>query len=280
MLCLFTVWVQQPDGNGQDMICQEGTQSLTTFGEYSNVRAYGQVSILNAEEGLMPDGPAIGATQSVGEDFTEKVTDMSFRMVFVKGGAFTMGDTTIIDGESDEKPAHTVMLSNFYLGQMEVTVANFKVFADETGYRTEAERDGFSYIFDGLRIKRKPGLSWRDDEMGKPRGKADMNHPVIHVSWNDAAAYCRWLSGKTGKRYRLPTEAEWEYAASASRHVKPNYSGTDSKAKWGNIADRTAKRRFSGLTILENYRDGYVFSAPVGLFGANPAGLYDMTGNV
>jgi formylglycine-generating enzyme required for sulfatase activity len=107
----------------------------------------------------------------------------------------------------------------------------------------------------------------------------DERHPVACVSWNDAKAFADWLRGKGRRDYRLPTEAEWEYAA-RSRGKNHKYSwGNGGPA--GNMGDVSLKRQFPGrLLIWEGYDDGYVFTAPVGKFAPNELGLYDMTGNV
>lgn len=130
----------------------------------------------------------------------------------------------------------------------------------------------------------KPGINWRYDSAGNLRPENEYNHPVLHVSWNDAMAYCDWLSQKTGKTYRLPTEAEWEYAAgNGSRHTKYSWgNGEPTGKKGGNVADES-KRPGDGAswsTKFDGYNDGYWFTAPVGSCDANDFGLFDMTGNV
>jgi sulfatase modifying factor 1 len=101
------------------------------------------------------------------------------------------------------------------------------------------------------------------------------------VSWNDAVAFCKWLSKKEGKSYRLPTEAEWEYACRAGTTTRYS-SGDDFEtlAKVGNVADATAKAKFPDWSWAIAASDGYVFTAPVGKFNPNAFGLYDMHGNV
>jgi formylglycine-generating enzyme required for sulfatase activity len=105
-------------------------------------------------------------------------------------------------------------------------------------------------------------------------------HPVVCVSWNDAVAFCGWLSRKEGKGYRLPTEAEWEYACRAGTTTR-YHSGDDPEtlAQVGNVADATAKAKFADWTGAIADSDGYVFTAPVGRFRPNAFGLYDMHGN-
>ena len=103
---------------------------------------------------------------------------------------------------------------------------------------------------------------------------------MVNVSWNDAVAFCKWLSKKEGKTYRLPTEAEWEYACRAGTTTR-YYSGDDPEtlAKVGNVADAAAKAKFPDWKYTIKANDGYVFTAPVGKFKPNAFGLYDMHGN-
>ena len=200
--------------------------------------------------------------------------------VKIKGGTFDMGSD---NGSKGEKPVHRVTLSDFYMGKFEVTLAQFKSFIDDTGYNTDAEKNGDSYVVNSSGSwEEKSGVNWRHDEQGNRRPTADYNRPVVHVSHNDATAYAEWLSRKTGERYRLPTEAEWEYAAgNGTRHTKYSWGNGDPIGKkGGNVADETAKRQYSGWSAFEGYTDGYVFSAPVGAFDPNELGLHDMTGNV
>ena len=113
------------------------------------------------------------------------------QMVFVQGGTFSMGSE---NGSDNEKPVHSVTLSDFYIGRFEVTVEEFSEFVQATGYQTDAEKGDGSYIFkDGSWVK-KEGINWRHDATGKRRPGSEYNHPVIHVSWNDAVAYCNWRS--------------------------------------------------------------------------------------
>jgi len=104
------------------------------------------------------------------------------------------------------------------------------------------------------------------------------NYPAIYVSWYGARAYCQWL----GSQYRLPTEAEWEYAAgNGSRHTKYSWGDNDPFGKkGGNVCDKTAKVKSSSWSAFESYTDGYIYTAPVGQFEANEFGLFDMSGNV
>ncbi len=183
-------------------------------------------------------------------------------MVFVKEGTFTMGNNkSSID---DEKPEHKVLLSSYYIGKYEVSVAEFRRFMDTHTYVTDAEKDGFSWVWDGKSlIHDMKGVTWQDDVFGKKRIGQE-NHPVIHVSRNDAEAYCKWLSELTGKKYRLPTEAEWEYAAKGGpKHEHFQYSGSNQMTKVGWFAFNS---------------DGATH--PVGMKAPNGLGIHDMSGNV
>ncbi len=195
------------------------------------------------------------------------VTDLPVgpAMVFLKGGTFQMGSAK---GKADEKPIHGVTVGDFMLGKYEVTVEEFGQFVEATNYRTDAEKEDGSYVWTGSKYKKKAGISWRCDAEGTPRDRSGYTHPVIHVSHNDAVAYCGWLSRRTGNVYRLPTEAEWEYAAGGG-------SGSRSTYSWGNGAP---SGRAGGNT--DGSEDGYAFTAPVGRFAPNGLGLYDMSGNV
>jgi formylglycine-generating enzyme required for sulfatase activity len=132
----------------------------------------------------------------------------------------------------------------------------------------------------------KAGINWRFDAAGNLRNSEENTHPVIYVSWNDAQAYCDWLSKKTGKNYRLPSEAEWEYAAgNGNKHSKYSWGdGLPSGTKGGNVADEKAANKLNWTknesNIFVGYDDGYVYTAPVGKYAPNELGLYDMTGNV
>ncbi|MGQ9629158.1 MAG: formylglycine-generating enzyme family protein [bacterium] len=132
------------------------------------------------------------------------------RMAWIPGGYFTMGS---IEGDPDERPPHTVRVDGFWMDITEVTNAEFSRFVEATGYITEAEKEGFGWVYSkGPRWRRVAGANWRAP-LGPGSSIDDkMDHPVVQVSWNDAVAYAEW-AGK-----RLPTEAEWEYAAGGPQH--------------------------------------------------------------
>jgi sulfatase modifying factor 1 len=194
-------------------------------------------------------------------------------MVLVKGGCFQMGDI-FRDVPSSEKPVHEVCVDDFYAGKYEVTVGEFRGFVNETGYKTDAERqDGcHSWIGDGKEEKIKDH-NWSNT--GFPQTDRD---PVVCVSWNDAYKYIQWLNKKDGSNFSLLTEAEWEYAA-RSGGKEYQYSWGNG-APSGNVADEAAKVELSGLNIWKGYRDGFAYTAPAGSFRPNDLGIYDMSGNV
>ncbi len=161
------------------------------------------------------------------------------------------------------------------MGRYEVTVGEFRRFVEASGYRTEAERADGCYGWTGDKWKKKSEFSWRN-----PGFVQGGEHPVACVSWNDAVAYAEWLSNKTGKRYRLPTEAQWEYAARAGMTTARYWGDEPDDACWyANVGDRSAKRKYTKLAV-HDCDDGHVHTAPAGSFRANRFGLHDMLGNL
>jgi formylglycine-generating enzyme len=180
-----------------------------------------------------------------------------------------------------EHPQHRVRITRpFYLGTYHVTRGQFRLFVKDSGYKTDAEKSdepgGEGLLPDKKTFGFNADFSWRNVGFEQTD-----DHPVVCVSWNDAGAFCQWLSRKEGKSYRLPTEAEWEYACRAGTTTR-YYSGDDPEtlAKVGNVADAALKAE-AGLNAKHTIRanDGYVFTAPVGQFKPNAFGLFDMHGN-
>ena len=211
-------------------------------------------------------------------------------MIFVQGGTFLMGSKKDDPhGAEDEKPLHEVQVSSFNMGKYEVTFSEFKAFVAETGYQTDSEKEGGSFIWDGDKVEKKSGINWRHDSKGKPRDATEKRHPVIHVSWNDAQAYIKWLNEKTGKNYRLPTEAEWEFAAKGglSKPIKPKSVEDLSQSEWEHMAKGGLKKNgylYSGSNRLGKvgwyHENSGGRTHPVGEKEPNELGIYDMTGNV
>ena len=193
-------------------------------------------------------------------------------MVYVQGGCFKMGDI-FTDHPSSAKPVHEVCVDGFSIARYEVTLGEFRAFVKERGYRTDAEeQDGCHGWTRSGQLEKREEWNWRNT--GFPQSEKD---PVVCVSWNDTQEYIKWLNRKENGHYRLPTEAEWEYAA-RSRGMKHQYSwGNETPS--GNIADETAKEKLPGLEIWDGYNDGYPYTSPVGSFRPNGSGIYDMSGN-
>jgi formylglycine-generating enzyme required for sulfatase activity len=195
---------------------------------------------------------------------------------YVPPGAFEMGCVAgDRECQADEKPSRRVELTRgFWLGRTEVTVAGFREFVSAAGYRTTAESDGWSLVFDGRSLKKKEGVSWQ-----APGFEQGADHPVVHVSWYDARSFCAWAGG------RLPTEAEWERAARGGRDPAKYLWGDAPEplvrgAKQANVADESLKRRHANLKVVAGYDDGYAFTSPAGTFAPNGFGLHDTAGNV
>jgi len=217
------------------------------------------------------------------QDPLREIGGMGPVMIVVPAGSFQMGSP---DGEDDrisnEGPRHRVVFQRgFALARHEVTVGQFRRFVDATGYETDAEREGASriYMAGSGQVRERRGVTWENDYLGET---AADELPVIHVSWNDATAYAAWLAEQTNRDYRLPSEAEFEYALRA---------GTQTPYWWGegspdrpveNVTgdgDRfTDQRRWN--VAFRRYTDGFWGPAPVGSLEPNPFGLFDMGGNV
>jgi len=226
---------------------------------------------------------------------------IGMKLVLIPPGEFDMGSTqaeielaekerqeadssaVALEYLRTEAPRHRVRITKpFYLGMYEVTVREFKDFVLAVGYRTEAEEDaggrgaGWGYNVASRSFQFGPNYSWRNTAFQQRD-----DHPVADVTWNDAGEFCEWLSRNEGRAYRLPTEAEWEYACRAGSTT--TYSGGDdvrSLQATANIADAACKRQISGTTWAHPWDDGFAFTAPVGSFTPNALGVYDMIGNV
>ncbi len=192
-------------------------------------------------------------------------------MVLIPGGTSIIGSNEVFDPEG---PEHEVTINAFFMDIHPVTVEQFREFISATKYTTEAERFGNAGVFDidTGRWSLVDGATWQYPQ-GPGKNKAEDNHPVTQVSWNDAKAYCEW-AGK-----RLPTEEEWEYAARNAGATQ------DYIYPWNSDLDH------EGSTYLANVwqgafpaynsgEDGYLLTSPVGAFGSTPLGLQDMAGNV
>jgi formylglycine-generating enzyme required for sulfatase activity len=241
---------------------------------FRNIRIQPLTTVSSTSASEPPPGTPTGSP----EYLTTRVG--SIKLKRIPGGEFLMGSPeTDKDSRPEERPQHHVRISPFYLGVTEVTRGQFRLFVDQTGYRTEAEKDG------------KGGIGWNEESRGfvqhprftwrNPAFEQTDEHPVVNVSWNDAVEFCKWLSRVEGQTFRLPTEAEWEYACRAGTTTR--FSGGDDPetlATVANVADAAARAKYPNWTWAIAGRDGYVYTAPVGRFHPNGFGLYDMHGNV
>jgi len=208
-----------------------------------------------------------------GKTWTEPVTGMEF--VWIPPGCFDMGSPQNEQGRTDDERQHRVCVEGFWLGKHEVAVGEFRRFVQSTGYRTEAERtDGCDY-WDG-EVKKSKNMDWRSPGLVELGFEQNDTHPVTCVSWIDAQAYIDWLNKNTQGGYRLPTEAEWEYAARARTQTAFFWGeDPDDACRYANVADEQ-----NWIGEVYHCRDGYKHMAPVGEFDANGFDLYDMLGNV
>jgi len=190
------------------------------------------------------------------ENSLPKDTIAPMQFVPVPAGCFQMGNT-FGDVYYMEIPVHEVCVSGFSIGRFDVTRSEFRKFVDETGYRTDAEKGDGCYIYENDSWKKESAASWRS-----PGFAQNDDHPVVCVSWNDSVAYADWLSRQSNRRHRLPTEAEWEYAARSG--------GKSEKYAGGNDIDDVAW--YSGNSGNRTH--------PVGQKKPNGLGIFDMSGNV
>ena len=190
----------------------------------------------------------------------------------ISGGEFIMGSPVNEFGKRGDEKQHSVKISDFYMGKYAVCLGDFKRFIDETSYRTDAEKVNSGIIFDKKSWKEKEGIHWCHDVLGNVRPSGEYNHPVLHVTWNDALAYCEWLSNKSYNTFRLPTEAEWEYACRA---------GTTTPFNTGENLT-TDQANYNGNFPYGNNQKGSYRKNTVAVdsFAPNALELYNMHGNV
>ncbi|WP_354448354.1 formylglycine-generating enzyme family protein [Ottowia thiooxydans] len=233
------------------------------------------------------------------------VNTLGMQMVRIPAGEFLMGNPFSVDEmardfpaierarletQTDERPPHLVRISKpFLMAQHELTVGQFRLFLASSGYVPESVADGtggygYRRDYDPARSARGDAFEGRDPRYSwqNPGFPQNEDHPVTNVTWNDAQALADWLTRAEGVRYRLPTEAEWEYACRAgSTSHYPHGNGTEQLARTANTFDAsTAALWPQWHSVAAPGDDGYAFTAPVGSFPPNALGLYDMVGNV
>lgn len=175
---------------------------------------------------------AIFAANAFAQDSFEILPGFENKMKYIEGGAFKMGDSFDVETGQYERPAHQVTLGGFYMSQFEVTAGMYRLYVKETG------------------------ASWLDGSELMKKYVKD-NHPVTKITWDEARAFCLWLSKKTGKDFRLPFEAEWEYAASEGGKPVQHLPGMN-----------------------PNMHSYEIHNSFVGTQSPNALGIYDLDGNV
>ena len=204
----------------------------------------------------------------------QTLTDsIGIKFIEIEPGQFMMGSPSDEEERDNEETQHRVRLTRpFLMGVHEVTRGQFARFVQDGGYRTDAEKEGWAYAFNDNNWNKISGASWRN-----PGFEQGDSHPVVCVSWTDAVALCQWLSRKEGKSYRLPTEAEWEYACRAGSSGRFSFGDAHADLhQYGNYADCSTAFEWSDKA----HSDGQKFTAPGGSYRANAWGLHDMHGNV
>ncbi len=198
------------------------------------------------------------------------IKSINYEMVYIPPGTFQMGSPSNEPDRDDDERQHRVKLTKgYYMGVTEVTLGQWRTFVNKTGYKSEAEKDGWAYAWDGDSWEKKRGASWKE-----PGFSQTDDNPVTCVSYNDAQEFIKWLNRREGSsKYRLPSEAEWEYACRA---------GTDTPFNTGRCLS-TDQANFDGSNYpLTGCSKGVyrVKTLPVQSFVPNAWGLYDMHGNV
>jgi formylglycine-generating enzyme required for sulfatase activity len=215
---------------------------------------------------LLAAGASVVVLRSAPAGTAAPVNDGYGDYVYVPSGPFKMGDN-FAEGDARERPVHTVELDAFYISKFEITNREWKKFRDDAGYDNPK-------FWPGGRPVPKNQIPYWTDVRNHGGGTPDSDpYPVIGVNWDSAVAYCNWLSAKTGKKYRLPTEAEWEKAA----------RGTDQRRyPWGNTIDRTYANYVGNVdsVTIPGFYDGSKRGDLQTRSNASPYGAFDMAGNV
>jgi len=191
--------------------------------------------------------------------WTESNTGMKFRRI--PGGSFRMGSPSSEEGRGSNERQHTVSVGKFWMGVNEVTLGQFRRFVRDSGHRPKSESKG-CFWYTGSKWEKSKNKNWRS-----PGFSQLDSQPVVCVSWFDASAYAKWLTKKTGKHFRLPTEAEWEYAARA---------GTQTARYWGEAIGRNRANCYECGSRWDGKQTAPAGSSPP----PNAFGLHDMLGNV
>ena len=235
----------------------------------------GLSSSAQAADSALPSAASRPAAPSVAPTAAASGSLLEDGLVRIRGGQFRMGSPGSESGRNeDEGPAHAVKLHTFALARYPVTRAEYAQFVMATGHASSSG----CLVWNNERFEAAPGADWRN-----PGFAQTDQEPVVCVSWNDARAYAEWLSGHSGAHYRLPSEAEYEYATRGGTGDARFWPPGDKNAcAYADVADSTAQRLVSGgdRWTVHPCDDGHAYTAPVGSYKPNPFGLYDMLGNV
>jgi len=230
------------------------------------------------------------------EGFYEAALPYGIVMIYIPAGEFTMGNNELnskVTSSNPASPEHKVKLSHYWIAKTPVTIGQFRAFVEEESYISSVERDEcigcFVYDFSVSGFVPTKGYNW-DNAFERvtekyPEISVNEQHPVNCVSWEDARAFCFWYAEITGLRIKLPTEAQWEYAARGPESNIYPWGNTDPNGSLANYADESFNRIFPGTEqSLVHYGvdDGYPITSPVGSFpnGASYFGTMDMAGNL
>ncbi|XP_013987751.1 sulfatase-modifying factor 1 isoform X1 [Salmo salar] len=247
---------------------------------------------IEKESSIITENPSVKYSKKSNERHTDTQTngeesDTRSQMVLIPGGEFLMGTDNPGIPQDGEGPQRRVHLDHFYMDAHEVSNRHFQSFINATGYITEAERFGDSFVFEGVlseevksqisqAVAAAPwwlpvrGADWRHPEgPDSSITGSRLDHPVLHVSWQDAVAYCSWA------HKRLPTEAEWEYACRGGLQDRLYPWGNKLKPKGQHYANLWQGK----FPTHNSEEDGYTKTSPVKSFPANGYGLYNMVGN-
>jgi formylglycine-generating enzyme required for sulfatase activity len=260
------------------LLFAEGGQYFVSSSEDMTARVWDVREVL-ANRNVAVDEPLPGVTTN----------SLGMSLAYIPSGEFLMGtspeyrpyhERTTADTEK-MKLRHPVKISKpFFMSQFEVTVGQFREFVEATNYKTTAETTGKGRFYP---IPHRNQVYSAEYTWAHPGFEQTDRHPVTQVSWNDARAFCQWLSDKEHKTYRLPTEAEWEYACRAGVQGPFSYTPDYYKnhTRYSNCCDASQLEVYNFSPSADiNSNDTFPFTAPVGSFLPNAFGLFDMHGNV
>lgn len=239
-------------------------------------KQHGQTKTAAGKTALLKERyDAVEAVIGPAKEITLDLAGVKMEMVLVKAGEFDMGSN---DGDGNEKPVHKIAISQpYYLGKYEVTVAQFRAFADATKYVTVSEKESRGWGWKNGKWDWAAELTWRT-----PGFEQTPDHPVVFITWQEAQDFCNWATKTTGRTVRLPTEAEWEYAARGPQGRK--YPWGD-KEDWTLLNHADAAMKNAGIEQKwgsSPANDGFAYTAPVGSYrnAGSWCGAFDMAGNV